>query len=382
MPEAFKHLIHAGTVTDAARHLGRACASFDSGRFVQRATDGLEGLEMKARAMRIADALDEELPPGLAPAAEAIESALAPLHADGSADAAHGLSGWVLWAAGDLLTRRALAEPAALPRALQALHALTQRFTAEFAIRPLLRDHPAEVWPVLYRWAEDPSAAVRRLASEGSRPRLPWGLRLQASVDDPRPPWPILQRLQDDPDESVRRSVANHLNDIAKDHPDTVADWIARWLPGAPAARRGVLRHASRTLVKQGHASVLQAWGLGRAFDGSATLQVAPAQARVGDELQLAVTLRSTATEPQALVIDYAVAHAGARAARAPKVFKGWTLTLAPGEARALTRRHSLRPITTRRYHPGAHPVSLRINGQVVAEGGFELVADVGAPGA
>ena len=118
---------------------------------------------------------------------------------------ATGLSGWVVWSLGEFVARRIQRHPADLHRGLDCLRALTQRFTAEFAIRPLLRDHPAEVWPVLARWAEDPSPAVRRLASEGSRPRLPWGLRLQASVQDPRPAFGLLEKLQDDPDEAVRR---------------------------------------------------------------------------------------------------------------------------------------------------------------------------------
>lgn len=378
MAEPFKNLINAGTVQSAAKHLRRAWPAFDSARFARRANAGLDGLEMKARAMQIADALDAELPSNFGQAASIIEAALAPAGAppaDGSgANAAAGLGGWIVWSLGEVVARRVVARPADLPRGLQCLHALTQRFSAEFAIRPLLRDHPAAVWPVLRRWAEDPSAHVRRLASEGSRPRLPWGLRLQALVEDPSPAWPVLEALQDDPDEVVRRSVANHLNDIAKDHPEALADWLERHLPGAPPERVALLRHASRTLVKAGHPRVLAAWGLGQRLRGRAALTVTPARARVGDELLLAVTLESSARRAQTLVIDYAIQHAGARGERAPKVFKGWTLTLAPGEARELSRRHSLRPITTRRYHPGAHPVSLRINGETVAEAGFELL--------
>lgn len=377
MAEPFKNLINIGTVQSAAKHLRRAWPAFDSARFTHRASAGLEGLEMKARAMQIADALDAGLPADFGEAAAVIEAALAPAaapaHGDG-AEAAAGLSGWIVWSLGEVVARRVDARPADLTRGLQCLHALTQRFSAEFAIRPLLRDHPAAVWPVLRRWAGDPSAHVRRLASEGSRPRLPWGLRLQALVEDPSPAWPVLEALQDDPDEVVRRSVANHLNDIAKDHPEALADWLERHLPGAPPSRVALLRHASRTLIKAGHPRVLAAWGLGQRYRGQAELAVTPPRARVGDELTLSVTLRSDAQRAQALVIDYAIQHAGARSERAPKVFKGWTLTLAPGEVRELSRRHSLRPITTRRYHPGAHPVSLRINGQTVAGAGFELI--------
>jgi 3-methyladenine DNA glycosylase AlkC len=121
-----------------------------------------------------------------------------------------------------------------VPRALRCLHALTQRFTAEFAIRPFIVQHPQRTLATLQRWVHDPSAHVRRLVSEGSRPRLPWGLRLQALVRDPSPTLPLLRALQDDPSAYVRRSVANHLNDIAKDHPALVVALGAR----APARRQ------------------------------------------------------------------------------------------------------------------------------------------------
>lgn len=373
MPEAFKNLINAGTIERAAGHLQRAWPGFDRQRFVRLAGTGLDGLEMKARAMQIAQALDACLPDDFDQAAAIIEAALAPPGARGDEAEAQGLAGWVGWSVGDFVARRVAARPADLARGLQCLRELTQRFTAEFAIRPLLRDHPSQVWPVLEAWAHDASPQVRRLASEGSRPRLPWGLRLHDLVQDPSPAMPVLQALQDDPDEVVRRSVANHLNDIAKDHPERLADWLERHMPGASTERRALLRHASRTLIKQGHPRVLQAWGVGGRFRGQAALLVSPAAAAVGGRVTLALTLRSTARRPQELVVDYAVHHMTARGVPSPKVFKGWKLTLAPGEERALTRQHSLKPITTRRYHPGWHTVSVSINGVAVAEAGFAL---------
>jgi 3-methyladenine DNA glycosylase AlkC len=377
MADAFKHLIHTGTIEQAARHLQRAWPAFDARAFRRQASAGLEALEMKARAMQIADALQAHLPAEFAQAAAVVEASLAPPiepEAPASADSGDaGLAGWVVWSLGEWVARQASAEPARLARALQCLHALTQRFSAEFAIRPLLRDHPEAVLATLMAWTGDPSAHVRRLASEGSRPRLPWGLRLQALVDDPRPTLPLLLALQDDPSEYVRRSVANHLNDIAKDHPGLVADWLHTHLPGASAERRALLRHASRTLIKQGDARVLQAWGVGGGLQGRATLSLGPAQLQLGQTLQLSLSLQSASRQPQALVVDYAVHHVKANGSTSPKVFKGWTLTLAPGEHRTLLKPHAVKPITTRRYHPGWHRLTVQVNGQTVAEGGFEL---------
>ncbi len=377
MPEAFKNFISPATVAQAAQHLARAWPAFNRTGFAAQALHGLEALELKQRAMQLADALHAHLPPDLPQAAQVLEAALAPPVEPDAPGSAHppelGLSGWVVWPMTEVVARRALAEPAQLPRALQALHALTQRFSAEFAIRPLLRDHPGVVLPTLHSWLNDPSAHVRRLVSEGSRPRLPWGLRLQALVADPRPTLPLLAALQDDPSDYVRRSVANHLNDIAKDHPALVADWLEAHLPGASTQRRALLRHASRSLIKAGDARVLAAWGVGAGLQGSVSLSVAPSSVAVGGEVNLLLVLRSTSAQTQNLVVDYAVHHIGARGQSTPKVFKGWKLVLAPGEHRVLEKRHSLRPITTRRYYPGWHRVTVQVNGQALGEAGFTL---------
>lgn len=192
-------------------------------------------------------------------------------------------------------------------------------------------------------------------------------------IKDPAPTLSLLLALQDDPSEYVRRSVANHLNDIAKDHPELVAEWLEQHLVEASAERRALLRHATRTLVKQGDARVLKAWGLGQRLRGSATLTITPRRVSVGENIELAVSLASTASRSQKLVIDYAVHHVKANGGTSDKVFKGWGIELAAREIRALRKRHSMRLITTRRYHAGQHAVDLRINGQTVASAVFEL---------
>jgi len=260
-----------------------------------------------------------------------------------------------------------------VPRALRCLHALTQRFSAEFAIRPFIARHPTPTLDTLARWVDDPSAHVRRLVSEGSRPRLPWGLQLKALIQDPSPTLPLLRALQDDPSEYVRRSVANHLNDIAKDHPAHVAQWLQEHLPGAPEARRALLRHASRTLIKQGDAEVLHAWGLGTAFKGRAMLRIEPSAVALGETLTLELHLKSTAAQAQTLALDYAVHHVKANGGSSAKVFKGWQIVLPPRGEVVLSKRHSMREITTRRYHAGHHAVHVQANGRVIAEGGFAL---------
>lgn len=377
MGEAFKYLIDSEVVQTIGHHVGRAWRGFDRAAFADQALAGLDGLELKARVLQVARALATTLPAEVDRAAGILEASLGP---PGAGDdlgqlrtSEAGLAGWAVWPLTETIALIAAErEP---ERGLAALHTMTQRLTAEFAIRPFLIHHPALGLATLQRWVHDPSAHVRRLVSEGSRPRLPWGLRLKALVADPSPTLPLLRALQDDPSAYVRRSVANHLNDIAKDHPELIARWLAEYLPGAPAPRQALLRHASRSLIKQGDAAVLAAWGLGAAFRGQVVLALSPGVLTVGGELLLALQLHSTARQPQRLAIDYAVHHVKANGTTTPKVFKGWVVELAPGETRRLERRHSMKAVSTRRYHPGAHALDLRINGRVVAVAGFELAS-------
>ena len=379
MAEPFKTLVNHETIAEAARHLSRAWPRFDRARFETLAGAGLEKLELKARVLHLAAALAQTLPADFAHACDVIEAALAPplpLDADGEPaeqDAtarASGLSGIIIWALGEFVASRGLDHTS---RSLACLHALTQRSTAEFAIRPFLQREPAVVFRILAKWVRDPSTHVRRLVSEGSRPRLPWGLRLQSLVADPAPTLPLLRALQDDPSAYVRRSVANHLNDIAKDHPDLVASWVREHLVGAAPERVALLRHASRTLIKAGHPATLDAWSLDRCLHGKAMLTLSARSVAIGGSLGLTVRLASTAAAPQSLVIDYAVHHVRADGGRTPKVFKGWKLVLGPGEKRSLALQHSLRPVTTRRLYPGTHRIDLLVNGQNVAGRDFVL---------
>ncbi|RQP24819.1 DNA alkylation repair protein [Piscinibacter terrae] len=357
MAEPFKNLLNAAVVADMSDRLRKAWPRFDAKRFETLALDGLDELEMKARAMHLCTALEGTLPGDFKLSADILRKAI-----EG------GLAKWALWPVGEYVSRHGLGHP---DRALEVLHALTQNFTAEWAIRPFILQHPELTFATLARWVADPSEHVRRLVSEGSRPRLPWGLQLKPLIADPTPTLPLLEALMDDDSDYVRKSVANHLNDIAKDHPHLVADWLDKHLPGASAKRKALLRHASRTLIKKGDARVLGAFGQGAKFKGEAVLSLSPRRIRLGDSVTLDVLLTPAGRKNQSLVIDYAVHHVKANGGTSPKVFKGWTLDLAA--PRALRRQHAVKPITTRKYFSGVHRIELLINGRVEAHADFAL---------
>lgn len=354
-----------------AEALRGAEPSFDSRAFLRRAMRGLKGMELKERVRHAVCALGAYLP-GDFTDARAVVLAAGAAFPEGDPD--DPLRGFAAWPLIDWVAERATPEHADdLDAALEALRALTPLFTAEFAVRPFLLLDTERTMAHVEAWATDANPAVRRLASEGIRPRLPWAARLPMFQRDPRPVLRVLERLKDDPAETVRRSVANNLNDIAKDHPDRIVKIARRWSKGASEERAWVIRHATRSLVKQGHPGVLSVLGFTGAPKLDVELTLEPRRLQLGGALQLKVQLRSTARRIQRLVVDFAVHHRKANGTLAPKVFKLRTLALSPGERVTIDKAHAIRPISTRRYYPGEHAVELLVNGEARARAVFEL---------
>jgi 3-methyladenine DNA glycosylase AlkC len=248
---------------------------------------------------------------------------------------------------------------------MPALEEFTQQMSAEFAIRPFIVRYPERTMTQMLTWAHHPNAEVRRLASEGCRPRLPWGIRLTALQADPAPILPILELLKDDESESVRRSVSNNLNDIAKDHPGLVLDVLRRWQSHDTPEIRKITSHALRTLVKQGNPEALAL--LGHSAEAALAvhnLAVEPPAVAVGGTVTLSFDVESLSNQPQDLIIDYVVYHKKADGQLSPKVFKLTKRTIGPGKVLRVTKRHSFAPVTTRTYYAGEHAIEPKVNGQ------------------
>jgi len=254
------------------------------------------------------------------------------------------------------------------------LKEMTKRFSSEFDIRFFLLKEPERTLSILKIWAHDSNHHVRRLVSEGTRPRLPWAMRLPAFIDAPTPILPLLEMLKDDDEEYVRRSVANNLNDIAKDHPDKVAQIAGRWLDGASKNREKLVRHACRTLIKQGHQKTLKALGYEAPRIKLEKLKILTARVSFGDALMFELCLTSTSKKAQPLIIDYAIHHRKANGGTTAKIFKWKKATLAPLATFKATRKHAFRKITTRVYYPGVHKLEIRVNGISLGSKNFALI--------
>ncbi len=257
---------------------------------------------------------------------------------------------------------------------LQALERFTQFSSSEFAIRPFLLQHPKQTLERLVQWATHPNEHVRRLASEGCRPRLPWAMALPEFKRNPSPILPILEQLKADSSDYVRRSVANNLNDIAKDHPELVLELGKTWLGKNPQTD-ALIKHACRTLLKRGNGHAMALFGFDQLLDASVTrLQCDPRTIPLGSILQFSFQVQVNGTKPATTRLEYAVDFVKANGSTRRKVFYLCQSTFAPKEIKSFDRKHRFTDFTTRKHYPGRHTLTILVNGVAKAKTHVELL--------
>lgn len=363
---AFKEYFDQKMVERLADDLVQVYPRLKHSAFIRDAVDGLEALELKARSRQIAAALHSYLPPDYPEAIEIIIRALgAPLVSD--RDCLN--DGFYYWPFADFVAEYGVDY---FEQSMRANYEITQRFTAEFSIRPFLERYPVETRKLLKQWAHDANPHVRRLVSEGTRPRLPWASLLSDGIKDPGPNLPLLEALKDDSSRYVTRSVANHLNDIGKDHPELLMEICETWMADASEETRWLIRHALRNHIKQGNQRALTLLGYGKT-ELQIDLKVQPINVKMGGEVFFDACLINLSGKPQRLMLDYRLHLLRKNGSRSIKVFKWKDLCLAPGQRLTLKKKHSFRPVSTRVYYPGSHRVDLQANGEVLACADFCL---------
>lgn len=359
MAEQLKHWFDRARFAALADVFAAVYGGFDRQRFLALVLPGLEPLTLLARMRRGTEALRGVLPTDYL-ATLPILRAVAPR-------IEHTFVGMMLPDFVGLCGREHPAE------SLEALRFLTRFSSGEFAVREFLRRDLRGTLRVMEQWAGDENEHVRRLASEGSRPRLPWSFRLEELVTNPAPVAPILDRLRADPSLYVRKSVANHLNDISKDHPDWMLARLRSWDRTNPHTA-WIAKRAARTLIKAGHPGALRLFQFGaRPAVNVTEFRLARKHLRLGEALEFGFTLASSSSRGQRLVVDYRIHYVKKNGATAPKVFKLAEVALAPRAAVALKKRQVLRDFTTRRHHAGTHRVEVQVNGVVLAGASFSL---------
>lgn len=346
-----------------------ASPDFQAEKFEKDVMAGLLERELKARISWIADILGTHLPGDLPEVAPILLQALPPPLDPGKNDDDFG--DFIFAPLGEFVVARGLQDHPDL--ALDLLAAITQRFSMEWAIRPFLNAHQAKTLALMETWAKDPNYHLRRLVSEGTRPRLPWG---QGVTLDLRDPLPLLDVLHADKTRYVTRSVANHLNDIAKKDPELVLDRLEYWHSLAQQDKKELdwlTSHACRGLIKAGYPRALLLLG----FDPDAAIETAlhlsANRTRIGEAFELSVDL--TCAMPTKAIVDYRVTFHRPSGRLSQKVFKLKQLRVLPGGT-TLHKKHQLKgDATTFKLYPGPHLVEILVNGRVRAKAEFDLIS-------
>lgn len=357
---ALKEIFNAERLKHIATEMTAVYPAFNAKAFLKMANEGLAELSIMQRMARVSECLHAVLPLGYEESLEVLR-ALAPRLNSGFVSIS--LPNYVaMYGAHDF------------EQSMEALKFFTSFGSSEFAIRHFLRSDLERSLALMEVWSQDESEHVRRLASEGSRPRLPWSFRLEAIQADPALAAAILDNLKADESLYVRKSVANHLNDITKDHPEWVLDLIEGWsLENKHTA--WIAKHALRSLIKQGNQRALAVIGAGGKPEVEIVgVKVEPVVIRLGEKITLSFTVKSTVAESQRLVIDYAIDYVKANGSTSAKVFKLKALTLPGKSTDFVSRGQQIKELTTRRHYAGAHAVHIMVNGERLASTSFEIL--------
>lgn len=337
-----------------------SCASFNSDEFLQFIYDQeWEQKAFKQRIRHISHALRATLPTSyrealsvlfsIAPQCTGVEYLFFPDFVE-----AYGQDDW----------------EASIP----ALERFTPYSSSEFAVRPFIVQDQARMMDQMLRWAAHEDPHVRRLASEGCRPRLPWAMALEAFKADPAPIFPILEALKQDESVYVQKSVANNLNDIAKDHPALVKQLVRDWF-GVNKHTDWIVKHGSRTLLRAADPEMLSLFGFETSPDVTVReLKLGTSSIEIGETLPFSFSILSRASEAQQLRIEYAIDFVKANGKTSRKRFKISEYTLEQGN-KAYVRNHSFKDLTTRKHYPGKHRLAVIINGVELAAADFDVHA-------
>lgn len=358
----WKDSLGVRAVAELGLAIARVYSKFDAEQFAERViADHYTGRELKDRTRTIARHLKDFLPRDYAKAVAILIKA------------APHVGVFENWALTSYVEQFGLDY---FDDSIAAMKALTPYSTCEFAIRPYMNRYTEQMIPVLHEWASDANEHVRRLAAEGSRPRGVWTEHITAFRKDPQPVLELLENLKADPSLYVRKAVANNLNDISKDHPKLVIKTALRWQKDKCRETNWIVKHASRTLIRQGHPEVFPVFGFAYPPAVSITkLHVSPRRVKIGDDLSFHFAVTSKGRKSQKLAIDYKIHFVKANGKTSPKLFKLSESTLMPGETIEVKSKRSFLNRSTRTHRPGPHKLEIVINGVPQGSTTFQVIA-------
>ncbi len=366
MPEAFKNLYNEKFYLNLATHLQKCVVDFDKDKFMQLILpDNFVQLELKERMTHTKEVLHNFMPHDFPQATNILVNLI-----DNLSDAGLKEGSVEYMFLPEYIETYGIDD---YQTSINAFEKITQFTSAEFAVRPFIIKYGQQMITQMLLWSQHSHHMVRRLASEGCRPRLPWAIALQTYKTNATLLLPILHALIDDPTEIVRRSVANNLNDIAKDNPNTVIDF-ARQYKGKSIQFDRTIKHACRTLLKQACPEILTLFDYDSTDIELTEFNVLTDKVVMGSQAEFTFSLKNNSNKEKKIRLEYGLYFMKKNGQLAKKVFKISERFLAANESHKVERKQSFKPISTRVYYSGIHQVSIILNGKEFAAKDFELI--------
>jgi 3-methyladenine DNA glycosylase AlkC len=358
--EPLKEMFNRAYYQNLARVVSTVYKPFSSTAFINEVIENLEALSLNERMRHTSQVLQKHLPDKYATTIAILKNIIQQMP-----------TGYTALVFPDFVSQFGKDD---LKTSLDALKYFTQFGSSEFAIRAFLKSDFDKTLKTMYAWSEDENVHVRRLASEGSRPRLPWSFKLEAIIQKPSLTAPILENLKSDEELYVRKSVANHLNDFSKDSPEYLLRLIKPW-DKTNAHTAWIIKRGCRSLLKAGNKKTMAAFGLTKniAIDLK-KFKLNTTTLRLNDELKFEFDITATKKTIQHLMIDYRIHYVKKTGAQLPKVFKLKELELKAGETVHISKKQRFQDFTTRALHSGTHILEIVVNGSVMVHKEFELV--------
>ncbi len=369
-----KNYVNKKTVLAFGKAIHREYKTLDLNNFIKDIMETLENLELFERLDLITTNLKKYLPDSYPVALDILLKSLAPELPLERKD----LDGLELWSEHGFINVSITNYVAYFGLdyfdiSMNALYDMTKRFSAEGAIRYFILENPEKCYEYFDKWILDENVHVRRLVSEGLRPKLPWAIRLKPFVKDPSPILKYLNILKEDDELYVRRSVANNINDIAKDHPGVVTDLLKEWNKKKTKEMTWLIKHALRTLIKNGDLNALSILGYKEKPEIEVNNLEMQDSVEFKKEFIFKFNIKSNSDKTENLMVDYIIHHKKNNGSLSAKVFKLKIVKLKAYESLIIAKKSVFRDITTRKYYPGEHRLEIQINGKIYLDKSFML---------
>ncbi len=369
MPDLFKNLFSKDLMHNVSESITQVNCDFDKDDFLSKIfIETWEKMEFKERMHHIAIVVREQLSDDYKDCVDELYLMIANLKSSGADKIKFAELAYVFIP--DIIEKYGIGD---FETSVASFEVITPFTTCEFAVRPFIIKYQDRMLDKVQEWTKHENEHVRRLASEGSRSRLPWGMAIKSLKSNPEPVLPILEALKNDSSAYVRKSVANNLNDISKDNPETVVEIAKQWKENTKETD-WIVKHACRTLLKSGNNEVLQLFGFAPPDKIELTDFVLNRDSiKIGDELEFSFTLNNLSSNSEKVRLEYAVYYMKKNGSQSKKVYKISEKEYAANSASRVTRKQSFKVVTTRKFHVGQHMLSVIINGKEIEERTFDL---------